>query len=228
MKKLLIPTIWLGLALSLGACATTHYDTIDVRRGRSHVYNMSYEEGEKQIHQVAKTREKEDCWLFIDGTWYDLGLFESKKGVYFSIKSLEKLIKKHPPKSGIIIGAHPHSIKNVPYDLVYPPSPQDVVTHTKFKKELKEKFNVRLISRVYDGHGVWEFDATEHLGLLLNTPDKKRDAKLRHEKKEIETKWLYAVRGILYNEGMSRREKIKRYIKAVKDFGLIHTYKSLE
>jgi hypothetical protein len=54
---------------------------------------------------------------------------------------------------------------------MYPPSFDDVYTHTILKRALRDHYGLSLTSRVIDGSGVWEYDTSDQEEQALRLPD---------------------------------------------------------
>jgi len=225
MKKI-IPIIGLCSLLYFSGInsspALAKDDYIRVKEGKGHVYMVSESEGSKQLHRVAKTAEKEDAWLYTAGKWYDVGKSEEVDNVRINLEGTVKLMKKHKSeKEAKFVHIHP---KKYVGEGGAPPSTYDLVTHGKLKRMLRDKLQMRLVSEVYTGDGVWTYDITGSLEEDIHNASPGKFSKWTVVESMINREALLT----LGNESLSKEERIENYISEVKKLGVILSYQPLE
>lgn len=221
MKKI-IPIIGLCSILHFSSPTLIKDDYIQVKSGKGHVYIVSESEGNKQLHEVAKIAGKEDAWVYLAGRWYDVGTSEQEDNVSINLDYVAKLLKKHKnEKEAKYAHIHP---KRTTQGHVAPPSTYDIFTHGKLKRMLKDKLQMKLsASEIYTGDGVWTYDITDSLENDIDNT--KLDSLGWMILSSMILKETLLISG---NKSSSKEKKIEDYISAVKKFGIIASYKSLE
>ncbi|MDP2907665.1 MAG: hypothetical protein Q8O03_07015 [Nanoarchaeota archaeon] len=226
MKKIL-PIIGLCSILYFSGInsspALTKDDYIQVKNGKGRVYTVSENEGNNQIHQVAKTAEKEDIWVYTAGKWHDVGKSEEENSALTSLEDIVKLLKKnyaHEEKAKFV---HIHP-KKIIKERVSPSSVYDFELHGKLKKMFRDKLTMKLMSEVYDGNGVWTYDISDGLEKDILNAGNNGFSKWEVTRGSILVEELFTLR----DESLSRKEKIEKYISAVRKHGVVISYKPLE
>jgi hypothetical protein len=83
---LMVAGLWLFIS-TFGHCdAGTPWPgramtTIEIKAGSGHIYNNSQDRGERDLHQLAISEEREDAWLYFTNTWIDVGSEETKRTI---------------------------------------------------------------------------------------------------------------------------------------------------
>lgn len=198
-------------------------DYIQIKNGKGHVYTVSENEGGKQLHKVAKTAEKEDAWVYVANKWYDIGKSEEETSTLISTKDTVNFLKKNYPDEKRIKFVHIHP-KKVIKERVSPPSVYDIELHGKLRKLIRDKLQARLVSEVYDGDGVWTYDISDDLETYIQKAADNGFSKWEITRGSILVEELFTLR----DESLSRKEKIEKYISAVKKYGVILSYTPLE
>lgn len=198
-------------------------DYIQVKNGKGHVYTVSESEGGNQLHEVTKTAEKEDIWLYVAGKWHDVGKSEEETNASTSLEDIVKLLKKNyaNEKKAKIVHIHP---KKVIKERVSPPSVYDIELHGKLRKLLRDKLQMKLVSEVYDGDGVWTYDISDELEKDIQNGARNGFSKWEITRGDIFIEELFTLR----DESLSRKEKIEKYISAVRKRGVVLSYTPLE
>lgn len=221
--------IGLGLTLSLNAYASD--TSIKVTPGIGASYEVTQKEYEKSLHELAKTAEKEDVYLKIKNKLHDIGYNEKKRKADVNLEKLVTLLKENQPEEASFTHIHPTKCKfeDVNQD-VYPPSPGDMELLVDIKNELREKqISTKLTSKVYDGHGIWEYDITKELETQLKVRIENDFGKIfRPGAMLLHMQMGTAIEKILQNPNLTRQEKIMIYIEAVKKFGVLLKYTPIE
>lgn len=226
MKKI-IPIIGLCSILYLSGInsspALAKDDYIQVKNGKGHVYTVSESEGNKQLHEVAKTAEKEDIWLYTAGKWHDVGKSEEENSALTSLEDIVKFLKKNYAYEEKAKFVHIHP-KKIIKERVSPPSVYDIELHGKLKKMLRDKLTMKLVSEVYDGEGVWTYDLSDELEKDIANAARNGFSKWEVTRGSILVEYLFTLR----DESLSRKEKIEKYISAVRKHGVVISYTPLE
>ena len=226
MKKIL-PIIGLCSILYLSGInsspALAKDDYIQAKEGEGYIYTVSESEGSKQVHEVAKTAEKEDIWLYVAGKWYDVGVSEEKDNASVYLDGVVKLLKKNHKDEKEVKFVHIHP-KKVIEERVSPPSVYDLELHGKLKKMLRDKLTMKLISEVYDGDGVWTYEISDKLEEDILNAAHNSFSKWEITRGNIFIEELFTLR----DKELSRKEKIEKYISVVKNLGVILSYTPLE
>lgn len=121
---------------------------IQTKRGSGSVYNVSYEQGLKEIHNLARTSMLEDEYLFTD-KWHDVGIDESEQSVENDDKEIRNIMKGKNFRKASMIHIHPNKKR-----LISPPSFEDLEAYVKDEKLFSE-FGCELTSQVADQNGIW-------------------------------------------------------------------------
>lgn len=227
MKKIL-PIIGLCSILYLSGInsspALAKDDYIQVKKGKGQVYTVSENEGNKQLHGVAKTAEKEDAWIYTAGKWYDIGESEEEDNVTIPLNNVVNILKKNHKSEKEAKFVHIHPKEGIE-ERVSPPSVYDLELHGKLKKMFRDKLTMKLVSEVYDGDGVWAYDISDELEKdMLYAARNGGFNKWESIRGSIFIEELFTLR----DKELSRKEKIEKYIFAVKKFGVILSYTPLE
>lgn len=226
MKKIL-PILGLCSILYLSGInsspALAKDDYIQVKEGEGQVYTVSESEGNKQLHEVAKTAKKEDVWLYVAGKWHDIGTSEEENSALVSLNYIANLLEKNYPNEKKVKFVHIHP-KEAIEERVFPPSVYDIELHGKLRKMLRDKLQVRLVSEVYDGDGVWNYDISKDLETHIQKAADNSSNEWATTIRSMSVEELFTLRA----ESLSRKEKIEKYISAVKKLGVILSYTPLE
>lgn len=177
MKKgVLIGLTTLLLASSLTAGESKNSEQITITPTSGKIYQLSYEEGMKQIATInsAEKNELEDCWLFDDSGWHDIGRHHSSPvqgSVEVDWELYEKiiietpsdtlyLVHNHPPKTEAhlrLVEANRHLclFQNLPSEYG-PPSPGDLMSGEK-AHEIAVRSNKKVIFQAVASEGIWGY-----------------------------------------------------------------------
>lgn len=193
----------------------------EVRKGACATYITSAAKGEMQLHQLAQESDVEDAWLRINDYWIDIGFNEMPCKVTIKIASLDRWARaliRYPEKTEAVF-YHIHPLDHEEPQ-VSPPNWQDIHTHAQFKKYFRNELKTSLISKVFDGFGVWSYDVTAGIearltGINVLTREGKRTI-ARLDARDDDN-----VRKYLFNESISFEDRISRYIRATQKKGVI-------
>ncbi len=210
MRKSLLAAI-----IAIG-CSTPQKElSIQVRLGSGSIYHLTREEGEQALHQVARTAKQEDCWIFTNNVWVDVGVDESPEGVRGDGKLFDA-VARDP-----VIEYHIH-----PRDdgKIYPPSSTDIIRHGNIKRELRAR-GITLESKVLDRGGIWTYTISHDAEAFLSL----KNFRLRGTTFEEVFRALLGTANALFmdREDHPRDERIQQYINEVAAFGLYLHYRKL-
>jgi hypothetical protein len=224
--------------------------TIEIKDGSGHLYRMPQNMGERDLHNLACSGEREDAWLYFADTWIDVGHEEKKKTITLHPGRIDSLldlilktgIKEIPQRTRIVI-YHIHPLQEDRTGF-HPPSTEDIYTFALLKNQCRRLSGAELLGKVFDGLGVWEYDISrdlEHRLCPINDaadPTKAEDlypdyppviARLKH--RDIEESFFFnhliVTRSICQNPVLSRDEKIGLYIDSMRALGISVKYKSI-
>jgi len=133
-----------------------------VREGCGSVYHYSLNAAERGLDSLCRDKStvKEDAWMFYKGSLMDIGFSEDTHNVYSDYMLINIMLGKTKPQDTVILyHIHPDSYKHNRFS---PPSANDLVSHAKLKP-MFDSLGIVLIERMFDGRGVWEFDANATL-----------------------------------------------------------------
>ncbi len=204
MKKYILPVLlFAGLYNAMPS-------DIKVKKGLGSEYNLSYEEGLKQINKLARTSKIEDDWIFID-KWYDAGTDEKESSVTEDDDYIAKLVKEKNPKELHSIHIHPREEG----EQSSPPSFTDLASYVN-------DLNCNVINLIADGNGVWKISLSEETEYILSLDEKDLD---------------FISFEILYNEmseelykfsNKKRSEYVNKCIELYKKIGVDLEYTEME
>ncbi|MBL7100682.1 MAG: hypothetical protein ISS23_01870 [Nanoarchaeota archaeon] len=214
---------------------------IKVVKGPGTVYDISINQIQRIYHQFAKTTQKEDVHLYVDGKLYDIGFAEKTGSVIIDSDYTIKLLKEKHPNSKNVIFIHPHPLNNVDSEEIRPPNNQDIWTYATLKTKIRKETGINLEAVIYDGRGVWTYEITEKFESEVNKSILYQKKQLEEGKAPIFTTGtgnLYhdifftllnkLEKKILEDNSLSREEQIKKYIEEIKKLDIIFTYTPLE
>lgn len=140
-------------------------DTLKVVEGSGRKYHLSQQDGEKQLHLLAKSSNLEDNWILSGETWTDVGIHQKLASVKIdSVRFLEDI---NLPQNSTVYGYHIHPV-HARTALFAPPSSIDIIFHAQSQKSLKDR-GIFFTSKVCDGYGVWEYTVTDDLANELTS-----------------------------------------------------------
>lgn len=121
---------------------------------------LDFHETEEMLRILAR-REQDEVLLMNDGgTWYSL----AKKATQYEaeVDKNEIFFALHYSPEPVLYFYHQHTFildsnSGELLDSIHPPSSKDILFHTEFKKE-SAQYGKRIVSRVVDMYGVWEYD----------------------------------------------------------------------
>lgn len=217
------------------------FSAVEVREGAGHLYNLSQSRGEGDLHRLAVSEEKEDVWLFSNGTWIDIGFDEDATKVLSSFEDIESAIEKLS-KDGI--DNFPQNLKLVYYHIhprriyktgIYPPCIYDIIALALLKDRYAKSVQA-IAGKLFDGYGRWEFDISDELVQRLYSQEPFFAAALRTSRKwgnEGARRSFFIghesrARSILSGTDRSRAEIVREYIEAMAEIGVFLTYEEME
>jgi len=220
MKKI-IAAAAIGLFLSTNAMAS---DLIQVKEGIGSVYNINNRE--EQYHNLAKTAEKEDAWLCVEDKCYDMGCGEEEKSVELNLEYILDVLKEYPDQEKAL-WAHIHPEKFHTSDRIHFVSVDDIISHAKMKRKIRNDLGIKLEAEVYDGKGFWKFDVTDKLEseILLKT-ETIHGTHYPHQ--FILTVQLSQIEKDLLQKNLPREQEIEEIIKKSLEKGVILSYQPME
>lgn len=152
--------VFLGSSVFLSNCELYPKKNITEREEEDISRMLDFYETEDMLRTLAR-KEQEEVLLMNDGNlWYSIAKnatrYEAtadKDEIFFALR--------YSPESVLYL-YHQHTFVQDPnseelLDSIHPPSSKDILFHTEFKKE-SEQYRKRIISRVVDMYGVWEYD----------------------------------------------------------------------
>lgn len=205
----------LSLLLFSGLYARDH---IEVKAGSGTVYSASFQEGCEDIHENAKKSKEEDCWLFVNGKWTDIGYnnfhdyLHSRRTSYDSTitdeNAVSNAMKSNDGHDAFIVHIHPSVSKNN----LSPPGDEDVEHYLWSRKFFREKFSSSIKEFMYDGYGCWEIYVKEGVDSMPG----------------IKRKINSIVDRLIKMPKMNKSEAIKKYTELLEPLGIHITYKQIE
>ncbi len=156
--------------LLLAGCPSFRLEYLDVRDGSGFRYQLSQAAGEAELGELSRRASTEDAWLFIRGTWIDIGYEERAAGVLLDPRAVIAAAQDYARAAGIgssgsaesPIYYHIHPFRLDP-SVVDPPSLQDIHALTLVKEECRRILKREAVGVVFDGRGRWSFDVTPDL-----------------------------------------------------------------
>lgn len=127
---------------------------IQAKKGSGSVYNVSYDQGLKDIHKLAGSSMVEDEYLFTD-KWTDVGINEDEESVETDYKKLKDVVKDKKFRKASMIHIHPYKER-----LFSPPSFADLESYTE-DEEIFTKLNCKLENLIADQNGIWTIVLSE-------------------------------------------------------------------
>lgn len=169
-------------------------------------YDLSYEDGLKQVVAISRSAKFEDCWIYIDKQrrWYDVGINGDSHQVSDDLYFLESNPKLARDSMVTQIHIHPDYSNKRKISI---PSYTDVNTGASYIKDFREMYGARLINMVADGFGIWEF-YSDNTYLNKN---------FREKLDNLFERFCCEVHG---PANMSREQKIERIILEFRSIGL--------
>ena len=166
IKNLFITSFILGSFF--GCSRNSDKNTVKIIPDYGTEYNLSKKEAESQMYNLSKNPDtKEDAWAYIKDKLFDIGEGETKDSVKINKDYLSNLIKKEKPDTVYYYHVHP----KIEGKIINPPSSKDIKVHANLKKQFADK-GLHLVSRVFDGYGVWTYDIdTLNSKRFFNTND---------------------------------------------------------
>ncbi len=234
------------------ATAAEQMAAIHIQEGPGHVYRLSKSEGEKNLHALAKQALKEDAWLYTPGYWIDIGYEEQNRNVFCTLDKVFSALD-----AGDAFGVFPENSSLIWYHIhprtsygtgVYPPNVEDILALVRLKDQFRERLNVNLSGKIFDGYGVWQFDLSADLSrkLCSYSRDKEREQQKNGSLRDVaalvssparkrEVAWLSfylnhetVARRELQSQTGKRDETISHYIAAMADLGVLLNYQDLD
>ena len=141
-----------------------------VRAGSGFRYELSQSAGEEHLSLLARTASTEDAWLFVGGTWTDIGYREQPKAVSVDSQAVAAACREKAagvtrvaltPKARPVF-YHLHPFHDDPR-FVDPPSLQDIHALALLKEQCREIDGEEMVGVIFDGRGKWIFDITPDL-----------------------------------------------------------------
>jgi hypothetical protein len=181
LKKYIISA---GLALAIGlssysskAATICPTDTVGIttQKGAGKAYHITQPEAEKSLDALCryKTTDKEDAWIYCDNKLIDVGQNEKSNRISLSDELMDTCINKTNPGDTITMyHIHPKAYFG---NRFHPACTGDILTHISIKSPEYTKGRT-IIAKVFDGRGMWEFDADEQylIDTTLNWGDIKK------------------------------------------------------
>lgn len=140
---------------------------IYVKKNAGHKYYMSKSDVEKNLDELSRNAYLEDAWIFHNNILTDIGFDEDT----LSVKIIEfflstTIINAKPNDTITLYHIHPDSyIKN---RFSYP-SIADIINHGTLKPKMYN--NIKLVQKMFDGRGMWEYDVTDKMLEEINKYD---------------------------------------------------------
>ncbi|HLC57646.1 MAG TPA: hypothetical protein VJH95_03675 [Candidatus Nanoarchaeia archaeon] len=207
-----------GLAcfVSIGCADEAAPPTIlKVVEGSGSTYSIAPECGERELHTLARHAALEDLWVRYDKQWIDVGI-NQELGKLEVDTNLVHTFTDTLPRGSVLHEYHIHP-GGAQHDLFAPPSINDIITHAYQQKGLRGK-GVALVSRVSDGHGMWEYAVTPELEEeIINGVDR------RITLLEL---WLKIEKGepLLGNPRQPTEKDFSGYLQYMKSKGVLLSY----
>lgn len=121
------------------------------------------EEGEAALRENILRFGYEQAFLYDGTVWYNVDSLETEHSVYFKFDDLLSLVIDAP--DDVVYFYHSHNGGNFgAYTGVNPLSSNDLLLHAILNQEL-HPFGKRLISRVVESNGIWEYETAAWDGI---------------------------------------------------------------
>jgi hypothetical protein len=216
---------------------------LKVREGSGHSYRLPVQVGEHDLHVLAGNADREDSWLRIGDWWMDIG-FDEREGSVQSDPAAVLETACRAAGAGPVTWYHIHPRRVIPPG-TYPPSMNDLFSLAMLKSVFRDHGSVEVRGKVFDGYGVWRFDAGPEFLQSLPLP-RRREARTDSYEAEIGTMTDYRTGvhlGRLYvlckalkavesrtiaDPHLGREERIERFISEMRLLGVRIGYKRLE
>ena len=130
-------------------------------------YNLSRQDVEKSLDELCRNKNTivEDAWMYTNNKLTDIGYDEDTLSVGITELLVDLAIYNAKPKDTIILyHIHPNSFLENRFSS---PSITDIINHAAIKPKCTNK-GVYLIEKMFDGRGMWEFDADDELIQKIN------------------------------------------------------------
>ena len=210
------------LSLFLALLPGASDQVVKVEPGMWHVYKLTRQEAEQNMHYLAVVSDKEDSWTHDGEALVDTGYSEAESTVGYDVAEVAKYFTETPPPSGNLDDYHIHPLQDRKNGDISTPSIADIRTHAKLKKCMAEQ-GVTTHSYMLDGCGIWEYDvADEIIDLLSDDSEGTKDAK------EYVEDMLNQSRAQINDAPLPLEVKAQTYADRVRDLGVIVSYKSME
>lgn len=185
------------------------------------VYSLSLKEVERQLQEITRTAKFEDLWFWVDSDnkLYDMGV----DGTLGQVSSDFCVMKDHPDlfknKRLVDIHIHPdYSRKGV----VSMPSLTDMCSAARYAKDFPRTHNASVVAEVLDGYGVWRYGPGRHINEFAS----RKDSEISRRFSAANNRY-HCARCNIVNVGLTRAERIKRYLNEVRELGIDITYEDL-
>lgn len=160
------------------------YDQIIQKNYPKHVYYAPRDVGEQMICKLARTADKEDAWVYVNGVWHDVGFGETDLKVCTDTVYINSVTKN----TNEVLLYHMHVFAATNKTLA-PPSTNDLFKNA-WDLFLARRTKKKHKQFVIDGYGVWEYrcdnvDGIDPNGKKLIKTIRKRIARSINRKKPI-------------------------------------------
>jgi hypothetical protein len=230
MKKM-IPVLGLSAMLALGGCNSNSLTTLQVTPGAGRTYQISQQQGERDLDILARTAKKEEMFYFYGSEWKDTALLEYKKATSNSLENVLSLLPKQLAEGSTIFFYHFHPLRIGNKSFVYCPSDADIHSHVLLKKSIR-KFKANAESIVFDGMGIWRYDVTSSLEseipLYDNPIELAENMGQPNAMAGVSVEFNRIKYQILRNNSLSREVRINMCIEAFEKVGVILKYTPIE
>lgn len=219
IKRSLITGLITGLAALVLSCQTykplkPSRPHLEYKEGGGHTYQITHIEGKQDLNELARTAIKEDCYIYFDNYWIDIGINEEAKRAIADFEIILNSEKaRNLPEGSKIYWYHFHPIKTLKKNGIHPPSFYDIYAHVLAKRVFKDKLGLDVISNVFDRYGKWEFDVGKEYDFPIQ--------------KHFLSKVSFIISCLNYelsNSDSSKEKRITNYIEEVKEIGVFLKY----
>lgn len=240
----------IATAMSLGGWIYGGSQVLRSHTGSGFRVERSQLAGERDLNLLARQRAREDAWLFMNGTWTDVGYDEKQKSVSIDLEAVKAAVKRSlrgrsdPAlrRNSLMVFYHIHPFTEDP-QMADPLSLADIHALAAVKEVCRLTGGAEAIGAMFDGRGKWLFDLTPVLEARILEDEHVQSSHHADPADYAEAHgWVHhadSVRSfdiefspvawgaLLGNRSRSRTERIQTFIREAESLGVIVTYDKL-